>query len=80
MGCRTWLLAVAVVLSVGWVVRLAEVSPLTKPVIAGGEGRQGGAVDLGLVVGGDRQRRRGDGEVAGHIADRVVAVDCCRWR
>ena len=28
---ETWLPAVAVVLSVGWVVRLAEVSPLTKP-------------------------------------------------
>src|SRR5438445_8762213 len=28
----TWLLAVAVVVSVGCVVRLAEVSPLTRPV------------------------------------------------
>ena len=27
-----WTLAVAAVLSAGWVVRLAEVSPLTKPV------------------------------------------------
>ena len=30
-AAATWLLAVAVVVSVGWVVRLAEVSPLTKP-------------------------------------------------
>jgi hypothetical protein len=27
-----WLLAVAVAVNIGWVVRLAELSPLTKPV------------------------------------------------
>ena len=29
---KTWLAAVAVVESVGWTVRLADVSPLTKPL------------------------------------------------
>ena len=71
----TWLLAVAVVVSVGCVLRLAAVSPSTKPEYDGRERRQRRAVDLGLVVGRDRQRRGGDGQAARDIADRVVAVD-----
>ena len=43
--------------------------------VTGRQRRQRRAVDLGLVVGGDRQRRRGDGQGPGDVADRVVAVD-----
>src|SRR6267378_1612830 len=35
--------------------------------------RQWRAVDLGLLVSGDGQRRRGDGQGAGGVADAVVA-------
>src|SRR5208337_1904254 len=44
---------------------------------AGIAGRQGGqrrAIDLGLVDGGDGQRRRGDRQGPCNVADRVVAV------
>ena len=34
----------------------------------------GGAVDLGLGIGGDCQSRRGDRECADREADRVIAV------
>ena len=43
--------------------------------VTGRQGRQRCAVDLGLVVGGDRQRRRGDGQRPGDVADAVVGVD-----
>src|SRR6267378_4424436 len=38
--------------------------------------RQRRAVDLGLLVSGDGQRRRGDGQGAGGVADAVVAIGC----
>ena len=48
---------------------------IDEAAVAGRESRQGSAVDLGLVVGGDHQRHRGDGESSGHVADAVVGVD-----
>src|SRR5208337_2373180 len=39
-----------------------------------GERRQRRAIELGLIVGGDGQHRRGDGETAGRVADAVIAV------
>ena len=62
-------------LSVGWVVRLAGGVAVDEAGVAGGQRRQRRAVDLGLVVGRDRQRRRGDGQGAGDVADRVIGVD-----
>ena len=45
-----------------------------KPVGVIGQGGVGGAVDLGLGIGGDGQGRRGDGQRAAGEGDRVVAV------
>ena len=46
-----------------------------EPRIRRGEGRQRIAVNLGLVVRGDRERGRGDGQATGNVADRVVGID-----
>src|SRR6267143_3746317 len=40
--------------------------------------RQGSSVDLGLVVRDDHQRRRGHGQRAGGVADRVVGIGGAR--
>ena len=57
---------------------------IDEAAVADCEGRQGRAIDLGLVVGGDGQRGRRDRQAPGNIADRVVDVgraagdDCVR--
>ena len=46
-----------------------------QPGVSHRQGRQCRAVDLGLIVGGDRQWRRGDGQSPGHVADAIVRID-----
>ena len=72
---ETGLWAVAVVLRAGSVVKLALVSPLTKPAYDSSEGRYGRAVNLGTAERGNRQWRSGDVKGAGNVGDRIVAID-----
>src|SRR5262249_46641877 len=48
--------------------------PIDEDAVAGGQGRQGRAIDLGLAIRRDGQRRGGDGEAPGEVRNRVIGI------